>query len=115
MNKEFGALMKAARQQHNLDQAELGQLMGLDDATICTIERGNRPLYASELLALNIIFEEWFAGHLACVIESITADIAARTRGFLEQVSFPPEEQAKRHWFGRLLARLDHLYEPEHA
>ena len=112
MHYQFGDLVKQAREQHHLNQDELGEILGMDDATVSKIETNSRPLYADELLALALVFEDWFEFQTENFTDDITADLATRVRIVLEETKFPVDELGKREWIRELLFRLDHCIEP---
>lgn len=107
MHKTFCALVREARQKHHLDQDEFGMLLGWDDATVSKVENGHRPLYADELLALALIFEDEVEVDIETYVEDITADIAARLREYLDDTTFTVDQLGKQEWLQSVLARLD--------
>jgi transcriptional regulator with XRE-family HTH domain len=112
MHQSFGALVTQARKEHNLDQDELCSILGIDESTLSKIENGHRPLYADELLALALVFKDWFEFQTENFTEDIMADLAARVREFLDKTSFTADQFGKLDWFKALLRRLDHLDVP---
>lgn len=110
MKHRLGALVAEARTNHQLDQTELGHLIGLKKSVVSKIENGERALTGEELLTLTLIFKDWFEFRSESFMEDITADLAARLRDVVETKVFTPLEAKKEVWFQRLLGQLDSAY-----
>ena len=52
--KEWGALLRQAREQRELTQAALAQLSGLDQASVSRVEAGQGGLHATFQLAKTL-------------------------------------------------------------
>ena len=107
MSKKFAAALKEARDDKDLDQSELAELLGVPNNAICRIETGQRSVSASEMLTLGLLFPNWFEVQVADLVTDLKADLAARLRQFLNGRSFKPTEFSKQEWLKGRLASLD--------
>lgn len=107
MKHALGTLLKEAREQNHLSQAELGQLLGIEKRTLSKTETGERPLLASELLTASYIFGDTLECQIEAQLSEVIADLVARLREFIGAKTFAPDEFTKRDWLKTLLARLD--------
>lgn len=67
-DKDIGARLKEAREAAGLSQAQAAKLIGLDQAKISLIERGERSVKATELILFSEYYEagyEWILGDTA--------------------------------------------------
>lgn len=113
MDKNLGALVADARERQSLTQVELGKLIDLDDAVICKIEKGERPLKATELLALTLLFPDWFEFRSEAFMDEVIAEVVCQLRLFIRTTKFAPDQTEKRDWLERTLIKLDHGYAEE--
>lgn len=107
MNVHLGTALKDARDNRNLKQHELADLLGVSASTISKVEHGNRPLRAIEFLTLGLIFPNWFEMQANDLVTDLTADLATRLQAFLATRKFGPLEYQKRDWLHDRLAQME--------
>ena len=75
INKAVGAIVKETRKKNNFSQSDLGYVLGLHQAAMCRIERGEQQLSIAQLVILTGYFGEIWSN-----VKVLTASSVQPTR-----------------------------------